>query len=97
MLTSDANTIREFVDNQGVIFAIAWQGLDPPDLSVILGSYYSGYQAADKATPKKHGRRNRSVKRENLIVETWGAMRTLHGRAYDPSLIPAGVSLNEIK
>jgi hypothetical protein len=96
-LTSDANTIKEFVDNNGVIFAIAWRGIDNPDLSVILGSYYAAYKLDEAAKPKVHGRHEFQIKRENLVVQKWGNMRSLRGRAYDPSLIPAGVSINEIK
>jgi hypothetical protein len=96
-LTSDANTIKEFVDHNGIIFAISWRGIDNPDLSIILGSYYAGYKADEAAKPKVNGRHEFEIKRENLVVQKWGNMRSLRGRAYDPSLIPAGVSVNELQ
>jgi hypothetical protein len=96
-MESDSSTVKEYVDSSGVIFAITWQGLDHPDLDVVLGSYYEGYQADAKAQPRVHGKRFQSVKHENLVVQKWGRMRNFRGRAYDPSLIPSGVSLNEIK
>jgi len=96
-MESDANTVKEYINNDGVIFAITWQGLDHPDLSVLLGSYYSGYQNSAKEQPRARGQRHHNVRKENLVVQKWGHMRALQGRAYDPSLLPSGVSLDEIK
>jgi len=31
------------------------------------------------------------------VVETWGHMRAMRGRAYVPALVPAGVALDEIR
>ena len=96
-MVSDATTLKEYINNNGVIFAITWQGLDHPDLSVVLSSYYDRYQVSAKEQPRTPGQRHRNVKREDLVVQKWGQMRNLRGRAYDPSLIPSGVSLDEIK
>jgi hypothetical protein len=96
-LETDATTLKEYVNSEGLIFAVTWQGLDHPDLSVILGSYYPGYQKADAETPAHRGLRQRNLQKENLVVQKWGQMRNLQGRAYDPSLLPSGVTLNEIK
>src|SRR5690242_6741747 len=32
-------TIREYVDNNGNVFAVSWRGIRRPDLSVLLGSF----------------------------------------------------------
>ncbi len=34
---------------------------------------------------------------ENVVVRTWGHMRSLHGLAYDPQLIPSGVAADELQ
>ena len=42
------------------------------------------------------GRHFRAVRGQRVVVERWGHMRSLHGRAYDPALFPAGVKIDEI-
>lgn len=96
-IQSDTTTVREFVAPSGVVFAVVWNGLTHPDLSILLGSYNKAYQAAAKTVARVHGRRSRSVSTDHVVVEHWGHMRDLSGRAYDPSLIPGGVSLEEIQ
>jgi hypothetical protein len=95
-LQSDSGTVREYISSTGVIFAIAWSGLRHPDLRVLLGSYFPDYQAAERAGPRRHGRRPRVLRGSAVVVETWGHMRKLGGRAYAASLLPAGVSAHEI-
>jgi len=94
---SDSTIVREYVAPSGVVFGIAWNGLVHPDLTLLLGSYASEYNDALQRTPRKKGLRRLQVKAERVVVEKWGHMRNLQGRAYDPSLIPSGVSVDEIK
>jgi uncharacterized protein DUF2844 len=96
-VTSDANVVREYVSSSGVVFGIAWNGLSHPDLTPLLGSYADEYRQALRQTPHKPGRRSLQVKANRVVVEKWGHMRNLQGRAYDPALIPKGVSVDEIK
>ena len=95
-VTSDATTVREYLNLSGVVFAVAWNGMTHPDLSTLLGSYATEYQNAKRQTPRKHGERRSKVQGSRVIVETWGHMRNLQGRAYLPALLPEGVSLDEI-
>jgi hypothetical protein len=46
---------------------------------------------------RQPGRRHVTVKTDGVVVEKWGHMRNLQGRAYAPALIPQGVSVDEIK
>ncbi len=94
---SDAITVREYVSSSGIVFGIAWEGRVPPDLAQLLGSYAGEYQQAVNKTPRQPGRRRLQVKTARVVVERWGHMRKLQGRAYVPALIPSGVSLDEIK
>jgi hypothetical protein len=96
-ITSAANTVREYVSPSGVVFGIAWNGLVPPDLTQLLGSYAGEYQEALQKTPRQKGSRYLEVRTPGVIVEKWGHMRNLQGRAYAPALIPPGVSVDEIK
>ncbi len=96
-MVSDSTHIKEYISNDGIIFALTWKGLDHPDLSVLLGKYAKGYEKSLKEKKREKGKRHQKVAKEDLVVQKWGHMRNLQGRAYDPSLIPAGVSIDEIK
>jgi len=96
-ITTAATTVREYLTPSGVVFAVAWNGLVHPDLKVLLGSYDEEYRSALCRQPRKYGQRQAQVKSERMIVETWGHMRNLQGRAYLPALVPEGVSLYEIR
>ena len=96
-VVSDANVVREYLTPSGIVFAIAWNGLSHPDLTPLLGSYVAEYRQALRKTPRTPGRRHFRVRADRVVVEKWGHMRNLQGRAYDPALIPPGVSIDEIK
>ena len=89
--------VREYVSPSGVVFAVAWNGLAHPDLDTLLGSYAAAFRQADRQVPRTPGRRSRAVRTPRLVVERWGHMRDWQGRAYDPALLPAGVSVDEIR
>jgi hypothetical protein len=94
---SEANFVREYISSSGVVFAVAWNGLSHPDLTSLLGTYVGEYQQALRDTAIQKGKRYLQVKANRVIVEKWGHMRNMQGRAYIPSLIPSGVSIDEIK
>lgn len=96
-LRSDSVTLREYVAPTGIIFAIAWSGLIHPDLTPLLGSYAGEYRTSLRHAPREPGRRNHKVETNRIIVEKWGHMRNLQGRAYVPALIPSGVNIDEIR
>ncbi len=96
-LESGGGTIREFAAPGGRVFAVAWSGMAHPDLHPLLGSYAAEYDAALQRTPRTPGRRYSRVKGERIVVEKWGHMRDLHGRAWIPSLVPSSVKLDEIR
>ena len=96
-IKSETITVREYVSPSGVVFGIAWNGLTHPDLTPLLGSYFSEYQKAMTHDHRQPGRRHVTVKTDSVVVEKWGHMRNLQGRAYAPVLIPQGVSVDEIK
>jgi hypothetical protein len=96
-LSSDSVILREYVTPTGIVFAIAWNGLIHPDLTSLLGSYAGEYRTAQQHLLRQHGSRHRKVETDQIVVEKWGQMRNLQGRAYVPALIPSGVSIDEIK
>lgn len=90
-------TVREYALPSGVVFAVGWSGNGEPDLSQLLGSYHPDYLKGLKDYPRKHGHRSRKFGTKRMVVEKWGHMRSLHGHAYLPALLPSGVSPDEIK
>lgn len=96
-VVSDATAVREYVSPSGVVFGIAWNGYVHPDLAQLLGSYRGEYSAARQKAAGLIGRTRQQLVTDNIVVEMWGHMRDLQGRAYVPSLVPACVSVDEIK
>ena len=96
-IESASTIVREYVSTSGMVFGIAWKGLIHPDLTQLLGSYSGEYQEALRQTQRIKGSRRLQVKTSGVVVEKWGHMRNLQGRAYVLSLIPPGVSVDEIK
>lgn len=94
---SDSVAVREYISPSGIVFGISWNGLIHPDLTQLLGSYKDEYQKALQQSPRKPGRKPLQVKSQGVVVEKWGHMRNLRGRAYAPALIPPGVNVDEIK
>jgi hypothetical protein len=96
-IKTDSTVVREYVSPSGIVFASAWNGPVHPDLTELLGSYAGEYQEALQQTPRKQGRRQLEVKANRVVVQKWGHIRDMKGRAYAPDLIPPGVSIDAIK
>jgi Protein of unknown function (DUF2844) len=96
-IESGSTTVREYISPAGVVFGVAWNGLIHPDLTQLLGSYANEYHEALGRSPHNKGRSHLQVKTNRVVVQGWGHMRNFQGRAYVPSLIPPGVSVDEIR
>jgi hypothetical protein len=89
--------VREYINDNGVVFAVAWTGPVMPDLQVLLGSRYAAYAAALAALPSPGLHRSLSVTAADAIVDAGGHLRAYSGRAYLPALLPAGVTAAELR
>jgi len=89
--------VKEYVSASGVVFGITWRGLIHPDLTQVLGSYAGTYQKALQQAHRGADRRRLRVRTDQVVVEQWGHMRNLQGRAYAPALIPPGVRIDAIR
>lgn len=94
-LRGATQAVREFVGPAGKVYAVAWSGIAPPDLPLLLGAYHAEYRAAASRLATARGPRR--VESERIVVETWGHGRSLHGRAWVKSLVPAGASLDDVQ
>jgi len=101
--TSNGSVIREYMNADGMIFAVAWRGPGRPDLRQLLGPAFDTFQtsvtAADfNATLSStgnvvhHGRVRRPliVEQRDLVVHSAGHPGAFFGYAYLPQKIPAG-------
>lgn len=89
--------VNEYVAPSGQVFAVTWHGQFLPPMQQILGDYFQQYTAALQARPATFGHRPLNIQQSGLVVQTSGHMRAHSGRAYIPSLVPQGVSLNQIQ
>ena len=92
---ANGTVVREYVSSKGLVFGVAWQGPKLPDLSKLLGGYYSRYQAA--LPIPVHRRTPVSMHTDGLVVEISGGMRSFYGRAYLPDLVPSNFEVERIQ
>jgi hypothetical protein len=95
--TDNGLNIREFVDKSGRVFAVAWDGPARPDLQILLGGYYAQYNAAILKIQPLGLHRSLRIDTGAIRVELGGHMRAYVGRAYLPTLVPAGVNTSELR
>src|ERR1700735_2414919 len=70
---SNGTSIKEYLSHSGVIFAITWQGFTSPDLSLLLGSFYTEYASTVASTPsRKGGRRHSEISTSKIKVSKSG-------------------------
>jgi Protein of unknown function (DUF2844) len=82
--------IREFVSARGQVYAVTWTGPRMPDLRALLGPYFPQLSAR---TP--HGGHHRvSFHGPDLVVQSSGHGQSFSGRAWVPSLLPAGFGVD---
>jgi len=98
-ITAPTGTVvREYVSPAGVVFGVAWEGQFPPDLQQLLGPYYQQAQQAASSAQQQRGRRAPVViETPGLVMYQTGHVRSFHGQAYIPQLIPQGVKASDIR
>jgi hypothetical protein len=80
--------VRQYVVG-GTVYAIAWSGPRPPNLRELLGTYFSKLDGGSGGS--SHHRM--SLKGADFRVETMAHRGSFTGRAWVPSLVPAGVDV----
>jgi hypothetical protein len=88
--------VREYVNRDGVVFAVSWTGPVLPDLQRLLGTHYVEYSTALAALKHPGLHRSLRVALPDLIVESGGHLRAYAGRARLLALVPAGVSAADL-
>ena len=88
--------VREFVGPGGKVFGIAWEGRFHPDLRRLLGPYFTQAQELYGQQPRLRGAPVR-IETPDLVIQESGHMRSFHGRAWLPGLVPQGVRDGDIR
>lgn len=99
-IKSSGITLKEYESESGKIFAVTWTGGGQPDLKPLFSSYFDDFSEANKSSSKSKVRGARShseVTGSKIVVNRFGHMGNIHGKAYVKSLIPEGVSIDEIR
>jgi hypothetical protein len=88
--------VREYVNTDGRVFAVAWRGSRLPDLKQIFGE--DNLQAFLSAPPEQHTRhKSREVREPGLVARSSGSGRFFTGFAYIPTLTPHTVREEELR
>jgi hypothetical protein len=96
-ITADTGMrVREYVNRDGIVFAVSWTGPVLPDLQRLLGTHFVEYTTALAALDHPGLRRSLRVALPELIVESGGHLRAYAGRALLPALVPPGVSAADL-
>jgi len=85
-------TVREYANAAGQVFAVSWKGPRPPDLSQLLGAHFSEFRASLQTPVHGDLHRHVQVQTSQMMYVGGGRMNNMHGTAWLPAAIPAGVS-----
>ena len=88
--------MREYVDADGVVFAVTWNGPFLPDLRELLGQHFATLRNESARQPKA-GRGQVRVAQPDVTIESGGHMRAYTGRAWINSRLPAGFDTDTLE
>jgi hypothetical protein len=95
---SAGTVVKEYVSPAGQVFAITWHGPFIPNMQQFLGTYYEQFAEAAKAQRERGpGHRPVSINQPGLVFQNGGHMRAYFGKAYVPTMLPQGVTADEIQ
>jgi Protein of unknown function (DUF2844) len=89
--------VREYLDRNGIVFAVSWDGPVQPDLQRLLQASFAEYNQARAALTQPGLRRSLRMVSPDLVVETGGHLRAYSGRAYLPKRVPAGATAADLR
>lgn len=87
--------IRQFVAGDGTVFAVAWSGATLPDLQQLLGDYFPAFRQAQQSN--RRGLNALQGGAGGFVVQSRGRLGAFSGFAYDSALLPAGVTVDQLK
>jgi hypothetical protein len=95
---ADGSSVRQFVNAQGVVYAITWSTRAKPNFAQWLGRHATDFDAAAAAAPRTPGiKRSAFVDQGDLVVQSGGRLGAFVGKAWLKSQMPAGSDANAIR
>ncbi len=81
--------VVEYVSPGGTVYGVAWRGPRMPDLGALLGPFFE--PLSKHQLTRRGGHHAVDLKGDDLVVQSSGHRRSFAGRAWIPSLVPAGL------
>jgi len=96
---ANGDLVREFMNPDGSVFAVAWKGPSRPDLRQLLGDRFAVLQADNTGGVHRggHGRVPMTVNRSDFVLRAGGHSGAFWGLAYLPGQTPAAFSAKELR
>jgi len=96
---SGGTVVREYIAQNGAVFAVVWHGPQMAPLNTLLGSYFPEYLQGISSAPAAQGGGHGPVmvQADGLVVQTGGHMGNFTGRAYLPQALPQGISADDLQ
>ena len=94
---ADGTVVREFVSPAGLVFGIAWQASHMPNLQQLLGSNITELQQALQSKTRRHSGGPLIVRTDKLVFASGGHLRSFHGYAYVPNLVPKNITTEVVQ
>jgi hypothetical protein len=94
----DGSQVQEFVSNGGVVFAVSWRTLYKPNLLNLLGTSYPTYVSAARHASERPGiQRHFKYEGPDLVIKSRSHLNVFTGLAYRRSLLPPGITADQIE
>jgi hypothetical protein len=87
---ADGGMVKEFSSPAGTVFGVSWRGQHMPNLQKLLGTYMTNFQEGKRTQVVR--RRALTIQDDNFVFSSFGHLRSFHGRAYVPGLVPANLT-----
>ncbi len=95
---ADGSSIRQFINTQGIVYAVAWSTRVKPDFTQLLGRYAADFDAGAAMALRTPGiKRSAFVDRGDLVVQSGGRQGAFVGKAWLKSQLPAGTHADAIR
>ncbi len=95
--TLDSGTeVHEYLNAEGIVFAVSWSGPFLPDLKELLGTHFESLLDQSRKQAGR-GHSHVGVRHDDVIIYSGGRMGAFEGKAWAPALLPAGFDIINIR
>ncbi|MDH4062260.1 MAG: DUF2844 domain-containing protein [Aquincola sp.] len=95
---ADGSSIRQYVNAQGIVFAVAWSTRIKPDFGQWLGHHAATFDAAVADAARQPGlKRSAMVDQGDLVVQSFGRPGAFNGKAWLKSQLPSSWQTDAIR